>query len=301
MRKNLLILSTLIFLFLSPVAYAQDVLNISLLVAFVGGMLMFLSPCSFSLVPAFFANSFQQKKKLLLATFVFFLGFALMFSLFGFTAAFVGYYLNLYKPEITFYLGLLLVLFGFLLLIGKGFPHLRIKKFDNSLTGTFLFGVVYSFGYAGCAGPILAGILLMAATLPAFNASLLMFAYALGLGIPLMTLSYFFDRIRIFDRKIFYRPVFNFRNKIVVTLPNLLSASLLFLIGYVYIRYRSIYPFNIGLPSLQDVSYSLQRNILQSTVTGGNIIFLLVLVVLMVVVFKLSKTNKISKVKLKRR
>ncbi len=262
---------------------------------------MFLSPCSFSLLPAFFANTFQQKRRVLLATFVFFLGFAFMFSLFGFTAGFVGYYLNLYKPEITFYLGFLLILFGFLLLIGKGFPHIRIKRFDNSLVGNFLFGVAYSFGYAGCAGPILAGILLMAATLPAFNASLLMFAYSLGLGIPLMTLSYFFDRIRISDRKIFYKPVFNLKNRIVITFPNMVSAALLFLIGYVYIKYRSIYPLNLGLPSLQEISYSIQRNLLHSSITGGNLIFILAVGILIIVVFKLSKINKISKVKLKRR
>ncbi len=301
MKGKLIVLSALVFLFLLPIVYAQDTLDISLLVAFIGGVLMFLSPCSFSLLPAFFANTFQQKKKLLLSTFVFFLGFASMFSIFGFTAGFVGYYLNLYKPEITFYLGFLLILFGFLLLIGKGFPHIRIKKFDNNLIGNFLFGVTYSFGYAGCAGPILAGILLVAATLPALNASFLMFAYALGLGIPLMTVSYFFDKTKILDRKIFYKPIFNFKNKIVTTFPNAVSAALLFLIGYVYIRYRSIYPLNLGLPSMQEVSYSIQGKILQLNIPVGNLIFLLAVAILAIIIYKLNKTNKISKIKLKRR
>ena len=64
--------------------------NISFLVAFIGGILSFLLPCTLAILPAFFAYTFREKKNITKMTSIFFLGFSLVFILFGILAAALG-------------------------------------------------------------------------------------------------------------------------------------------------------------------------------------------------------------------
>ena len=57
--------------------------KLSFLVVFIGGVLSVLSPCILPTLPAFFAFTFKEKKNLTKMTFIFFLGFALVFVLLG--------------------------------------------------------------------------------------------------------------------------------------------------------------------------------------------------------------------------
>jgi cytochrome c-type biogenesis protein len=61
---------------------------------------------------------------------------------------------------------------------------------------TFLVGVIFGLGWTPCVGPLLAGILLLAAQAGTLAAGVLLLAvYSLGLGVPFLALALAFDRL----------------------------------------------------------------------------------------------------------
>ena len=166
---------------------------ILILVSFLVGLLSFLSPCTLPILPVYFAVNINSKKSIK-DTLLFVIGVALIFSLFGMGAGFVGSYLKDYRSIVTKIAGLLIILFGILELKGKGFSGFKInKKIENS----FLLGLTFGIGWSACIGPILASFLLLASTSGTiFKGTLLLFIYALGLCLPLILISPFFDKFK---------------------------------------------------------------------------------------------------------
>lgn len=83
--------------------------------------------------------------------------------------------------------------------MGKGFSGLNIRIKSNRKTpiGSYLFGSVFALGWSACIGPILASLLLLSATSGTIiKGSSLLFIYALGLAVPLIIVSLYFDRIK---------------------------------------------------------------------------------------------------------
>ena len=163
-----------------------------LLLSFLAGVLGFLSPCTLPILPAYFAFAFQSdKKKIFLMTSAFFLGLALGFSAMGATATFIGSLLRRHYDLLLKAGGILIIALGLLVLFGRGFPGIRFKpRPAATLMGSFLFGLTFSIGWTACIGPVLAVILLLAATQEGiYSGPILLFTFAMGLGIPLMTLS----------------------------------------------------------------------------------------------------------------
>lgn len=287
---SLLILPSFAFAHSTGIAHEEPAFaSISLIAAFMGGLLMFFAPCSFSVVPAYFAYAFKNKGKLLVATFVFFLGFAIMFSLFGLSAGYVGYYLNTYKFSIAFYSGIALIIVGALLLLGKALPMPKIRWTPKkTFTGDFLFGIVYAFGYAGCAGPILVGVLLLAVSQSPIISALTMFSYSLGTGIPLMIISYFFDRFKVFNAKLLGKNVIKYKGRPFLSITNLISGVLFIVIGVVFVQFQSLGILDFANNTLTNFSYSLQRYVMQSVVPFGNLLFFVVLVIITLFILKKS-------------
>src|SRR3989338_8842094 len=89
--------------------------NVSFIIAFLAGMTSIVSPCILPLLPAYFAITFKEKRKITLATFIFFLGFALVFVLMGLLAALSGKSLTLVFKGINWLIpavGTALIIFG---------------------------------------------------------------------------------------------------------------------------------------------------------------------------------------------
>ena len=64
------------------------------------------------------------------------------------------------------------------------------------LVGAFLVGIIFAFGWTPCVGPVLAGILALAAQSGSLATGVLLLAvYALGLGLPFLALGLAFDRV----------------------------------------------------------------------------------------------------------
>jgi cytochrome c-type biogenesis protein len=168
--------------------------------AFAAGIISFLSPCTLPILPAYFAQGFHGGKgEVVKNTVFFFLGLATIFSLFGMGATYIGGILRENRLIFTQIAAAVIIFFGMMEIFGKGFSGLNINLRGSHRTpvGSYLFGSVFAVGWSACIGPILASFLLLAATSGTlFKGTSLLFIYALGLAIPLIIISAFFDRIK---------------------------------------------------------------------------------------------------------
>jgi uncharacterized protein YyaL (SSP411 family)/cytochrome c biogenesis protein CcdA len=168
--------------------------------AFLAGILSFLSPCTLPVLSAYFAQGFQARKgKILIHTVFFFFGLATVFSVFGMGATYAGSFFRENRILFTQIAGIVIILFGILEIFGKGFSGLNISLKGSHTTpvGSYLFGGVFALGWSACTGPILASLLLLSATTDTVvRGTALLFIYSLGLAVPLILTSLFFDRMR---------------------------------------------------------------------------------------------------------
>ena len=168
--------------------------------AFAGGLLSFLSPCTLPILPAYFAFAFQSgRRQIAINTVVFMLGLAGMFALLGASASVLGRLLLQNQQLLLLFGGSLVLIFGVMSLLGRGFTGMSQSTdaaIDNrSLWGSFIFGITFAVGWSSCVGPILGAVLTLAAqTASVGSGAMLLFIYALGLGLPLIIVSTFFGR-----------------------------------------------------------------------------------------------------------
>src|SRR3990167_4192017 len=215
--------------------------NLSFFVAFVGGMISVLLPCTLAILPAFFAYTFKERKEITKMTLVFFAGFSMIFIILGIFAAAIGETLTSIQIADTkiliFISGALLILFGLMTILGKGFSFIKIgMKTGHDIAGIFTFGILFGLGWSACLGPVLAGILLIASTFHNyFYAGTLLFFYSLGLFVPLFLISIFFDKFNLtrvswikgkeFEVKIFGKAFFIHTTKVAAGILLIASGS----------------------------------------------------------------------------
>ncbi|MEU7935400.1 cytochrome c biogenesis CcdA family protein [Micromonospora echinofusca] len=180
--------------------------DIGYLAALLGGVLALLSPCSAMLLPAFFAYAFQNPRQLLARTGVFYVGLAAVLVPLGAGSSVVAGAFFQHRDTLITVAGWSIIALGAMQLVGKGFAFGPAQRLMGRLTGdsplsVLALGAVY--GLAGfCSGPILGGILTVAATSeqPATGGALLA-VYALGMTAPLLLLALVWDRWRIGERR----------------------------------------------------------------------------------------------------
>lgn len=167
--------------------------------SFLAGMLSFLAPCTLPLLPAYFAYTFQAGgRNVTLMTVAFFCGLATTLTLLGATATALSQSLNQHSRQIALVGGLIVIAFGVMSLLGKGFAGLQLgQRPAATLVGSYLYGATFALGWSTCIGPILGAILTLLATQGSSVAqgALLAFVYALGLGTPLIIIATFFQRL----------------------------------------------------------------------------------------------------------
>jgi cytochrome c-type biogenesis protein len=168
--------------------------------AFLAGMLSFLSPCTLPILPAYFAFTFQaQRQRVVVMSIAFFLGLATTLTLLGASATALSGVLFANREALTFWGGVIVIGFGIMGVLGKGFAGPQIQERPvASLTGSYLYGATFALGWTACVGPILGALLtLLAATsgVAILQGATLAFIYALGLGTPLILLTAFFSQM----------------------------------------------------------------------------------------------------------
>jgi cytochrome c-type biogenesis protein len=181
--------------------------NITFYSAFLAGILSFLSPCVLPLLPGYISfisgesietltskDIATPRLKAFLGAIFFGLGFTLVFIGLGATATEFGKILNEYKPILEKIAAIVVIIFGLHLIGVFRINKLLVQKKWNYKKGSspffveaFLLGVAFVFGWTPCIGPILAGILALAAKEETVSQGVLMlFSYSLGLWIPFL-------------------------------------------------------------------------------------------------------------------
>ncbi len=175
-------------------------LDVGYLVAFLGGLLALLSPCSALLLPSFFAYAFSGGSKLLARTGVFFLGLATVLVPLGVGSSALGSLLTMHRPAVIVIAGWLIIVLGVAQILGGGWstgPAARLQ--DRSIArGTWVSTAVLggAYGLAGfCTGPILGAVLTVAAAGgDPIRGALLLGIYGLGMAAPLFALAGLWQR-----------------------------------------------------------------------------------------------------------
>ncbi len=172
--------------------------------AFLAGIVSFLSPCVLPIVPSYVTfitgmtldeltvrGTAAARRRTALHALLFVLGFSFVFVTLGATATAFGAVLQRSLPLIQQIGGALITLFGLYLVGVLRLPALmrerrvHLANKPAGLMGSLVVGVAFGAGWTPCVGPVLASILLYAGTSATMTkGTLLLAAYALGLGIP---------------------------------------------------------------------------------------------------------------------
>jgi cytochrome c-type biogenesis protein len=175
-----------------------------ILMCFIEGIMAFVSPCVLPLVPLYISylggNELKNKKKLIINSIGFVLGFTIIFSLLGLTATTIGSFLTKYKDELKYVSGALIIVMGisFLIPIKIFLKEKRIKMElnINNIYTAILFGMIFSIGWTPCVGPLLASALVKAAnTTTMIEGVILLISFSLGLGIPFILTSILYSEL----------------------------------------------------------------------------------------------------------
>ena len=232
--------------------------------AFIAGLLSFLSPCVFPLIPSYvmyitgmsYADMLAEhpshiiRQKSILHSLCFICGFTLVFVLLGASATYIGSFLHEHAALVRKVGGVILVLLGihvtgiiplkFLL----GEKRVSIKHKPAGYIGSFLVGIAFAAGWTPCIGPILAGILAVAATEEkVYQGILLLLVYSLGLGVPFFLSALAMHRfMALFNRFKKYIRVCEIVTGILLIVVGMLIYSnwLSRLSGYVSMFYKGI-------------------------------------------------------------
>lgn len=162
-------------------------------IVFLAGIVSFLSPCVLPLVPGYLSymgGLSMSSPKLLGATLGFVGGFTTIFVALGMSASLIGSFLSVNQTTLTRIAGVLIVLMGLVFLGVVPIPWLyRERRFkpkpSQAISGSYVMGLAFGFGWTPCIGPALAAVLAIAASgqSPGKGGTLLAI-YALGLGLP---------------------------------------------------------------------------------------------------------------------
>jgi cytochrome c-type biogenesis protein len=186
-----------------------SIADISLFTALLAGALSFLSPCVLPLVPPYLCYmagiSVEQfrderyeaqprgRKAVLLAALFFTLGFATVFVALGAGASTIGMVLRQNLDILAKVGGFIIILMGLNFLgvfrIGLFSREARFQGGGKpaTLSGAYIMGLAFAFGWTPCIGPVLGAILGVAASRDTVGeGAMLLAVYSAGLAIPFL-------------------------------------------------------------------------------------------------------------------
>ncbi|UHS61704.1 cytochrome c biogenesis protein CcdA [Agrobacterium vaccinii] len=185
----------------------MSIADISLFTALLAGALSFLSPCVLPLVPPYlcymagvsveqfrddqFDAKPQVRKAVMLAALFFTLGFATVFIALGAGASSIGMVLRQNLDILAKIGGFIIILMGLNFLgvfrIGMFSREARFQSGGKpaTLSGAYIMGLAFAFGWTPCIGPVLGAILGVAASRDTVgDGAMLLAVYSAGLAIP---------------------------------------------------------------------------------------------------------------------
>jgi cytochrome c-type biogenesis protein len=215
--------------------------------AFLAGLASFLSPCVFSLVPAYIGylggrsvSSGEDQQRLKLITFfhglAFVLGFSIVFVSMGVAASALGGALFGIRTFLAKVGGIIVIIFGIHM---TGIYRIPFLEYDTRRQGeitqkggflaSILMGVFFSAGWSPCVGPVLGTILMLALNGGSILQGVtLLSAYSAGLAIPFLIAAFGIGWVSTLIRK--YGKVMRYTEIIMGVI--LILVGILLMSGY---------------------------------------------------------------------
>jgi cytochrome c-type biogenesis protein len=180
--------------------------NITIGIAFLAGILSFLSPCVLPLVPGYVSlisgvsidrlkadgSHSGARRAVILNSIAFNLGLSIIFVALGATAGWVGASLTS-NAWVRIIGGIIIIAFGLqligLLKIRALYKDTRVfsEEKPRGMLGSFTLGIAFAAGWTPCIGPILGGIIGLAATSGGWRSGLVLSSfYSAGLAVPFL-------------------------------------------------------------------------------------------------------------------
>jgi len=187
----------------------------TLSIAFLAGLISFLSPCVLPLIPGYISyisgtsfDKIKEKKRNLIVfkTIFFTLGFSFVFIALGSAASFVGKIFLANSNILRIIAGIIIIFFSLKIIgiINFNFMNKDIRfftdQYNNNLAFPFIVGAAFGFGWTPCIGPILGSIITLAALEENIGKGfLLLSSYSLGLAVPFIIFGVLFDKFLLFS------------------------------------------------------------------------------------------------------
>jgi cytochrome c-type biogenesis protein len=219
--------------------------NISYHAAFFAGLLSFFSPCILPLIPAYFTlitgfsldeltgeDTQGIRRKVIISTVAYILGFSTVFIIMGASASYVGQLIQNYQSSIRIVGGHIICILGFHLIgviriSGLDFEkRVHIHQKPIHFMGTFIIGMAFGAGWSPCIGPILGSIFILAANQNSVGQGILLLTlYSAGLALPFLLISFSIQSLLSWLS----------RARKFIKYVNTISGSLLIIIGILLI------------------------------------------------------------------
>jgi cytochrome c-type biogenesis protein len=215
--------------------------SVGLPLAFVAGLLSFLSPCVLPLIPSYVTfitglslDDVTSRRWVALSHALMFVsGFTVIFVLLGASATAVGSLLNYHRVWLERIGGALIVVFGLYLLGAFQWGalarerRLHIQDKPVGYLGSALVGLAFGAGWSPCIGPILGAVLTYtSATATLGQGMVLLLVYSLGLGLPFILAALAIDRfLAWFQRYRRFIPIVTRLSGVVLVVVGVLLAA----------------------------------------------------------------------------
>lgn len=208
------------------------------LIAFLGGVLTLLAPCSVMLLPAFFSYAFQSPRKLFARCGIFWLGLLTPLIPLGAALSSVVALIREHSAFITQVIALLVIIAGLITLFSLDVPVFRVRSLEtasqsrDTAWAVYLLGITYGIAGVGCAGPIL-GAVLATSSLggSVVEGVIAVIFYSAGMAFPLLVLALLWQhsagRIQAIVRP---KPVTLLKRQ--TTWTNVVSGLVLIILGF---------------------------------------------------------------------
>jgi cytochrome c-type biogenesis protein len=182
---------------------AQSISILNIAISFAAGILSFLSPCVLPLVPGYISlisgvsidglkEGTTNRRAVIVNSLAFNAGLSVIFLILGTTAGLVGAAITS-NPWVRIIGGIVIIAFGLqligLLKISALYKDTRFFSDDKprGIIGSAALGIAFAAGWTPCIGPILGGIIGLAATSGGWRSGLVLSAfYSAGLAVPFL-------------------------------------------------------------------------------------------------------------------
>lgn len=267
--------------------------QISLLAAYIAGMVALFAPCCISyLFPAYLGNVFKERRAVLFMTFIYSLGiFAIMMPIVLGARALQTVFFNLHDQTYLFGGVFMLIVAGLSFLgIKLPMPHLSMKQDGqkNDVLSTFTLGI-FSGITSACCAPVLIGVLALSSLSPTVIQSLGVGAfYVLGMVTPLYLASLFIHKRNILKNPVLKKVMWqiNLGGKVYpIFVSNIIATVIFGVTGVLMLYLTSAGKLGMSMAesqatkSINNVAFGISE--IANNIPGLDIIFALVGVYLM--------------------